>query len=404
MQLDASKQGKRKNQRHNCYIAKTDKIVVNKSLLQLSPDMQLYDPKARELFNELPFEKRVKSLNAKTFILYPFELKYNQDKPFEVKETETMFLIEEHLKKYKKPFIASSYGMDSVCMMHLVQRAAKNIGVEMPQVWLNNTLNIYKDEPKYWKEINELFGIKDKFKMFTPPKDKNNKPYTVWSIAKKWKHLPHFRGIAAGNDLKSNGNSGKTPKCCDILKKKSIKNYLKSMPAGEKYDLNFVGTRAEESRMRAMSVLQRCRSYDTKTVFGFKIRTLTPIMFWRKEDVSKYYAKYDIPKNPTYKIHNITRMGCASCPAYRYWEVDMLNDPTDERYKMLKLNLKILSETQPERYQQSLDTIKKYVTDTCMFGDRAGAAKREKIKNLDPKLDEYVNSLAPFQVSLDPHI
>ena len=39
----------------------------------------------------------------------------------------------------------------------------------------------------------------------------------------------------------------------------------------------------------------------------------------------------------------------------------MLNDPTDARFKMLELNLKILKDTEPERYEQSITNIKKWI-------------------------------------------
>ena len=45
---------------------------------------------------ELPKEKQKKQ-KTKTFILYPFELKYNQDKTFEQKEQESLDMIEEHM-------------------------------------------------------------------------------------------------------------------------------------------------------------------------------------------------------------------------------------------------------------------------------------------------------------------
>ena len=133
---------------------------------ELDEDMRLFDKKAREEFNALPMEKKAKSLAAKTFILYPFEVHYKVAQPFEIKEDESLFLIEQHLKKFKKCFVSTSYGMDSIVLMHLVIRAAKKAGVEVPEMWLNNTLNIYKEEPAYWKKMNKLFNIEDKFRMF----------------------------------------------------------------------------------------------------------------------------------------------------------------------------------------------------------------------------------------------
>lgn len=305
-------------------------------------------------------EKKEKSLNAKSFILYPFELIFNQKKPFEEKEAETLHLIEEHLKHHKKCFVSTSYGMDSVVLMHLVIRASNNVGCEIPEFFLNDTLNTYKEEPAYWDLINKEFGIEDKFRKFKPPVDEKGNRYTVWSIAKKYGYLPNFRKTQRDpNRTKNKGDNGGIPKCCEILKKKSMKELLKRLPKDERYDCHFVGTRAEESRMRAMGVLQRCRSYVIKSRFPYQIRAVTPLSFWTKIDIYEYYSRYHIPRNPTYTIHNIDRMGCASCPAHKFWEVRLALDPTTEGRGMLKQNLKILKSTQPERYAESIKLLTK---------------------------------------------
>ena len=54
-------------------------------------------------------------------------------------------------------------------------------------------------------------------------------------------------------------------------------------------------------------------------------------------------------------------MGCASCPAHKDWEIRLATDPTSEGFGMLKQNLKILKETEPERLENSLNTLKKFL-------------------------------------------
>ena len=344
---------------------------INEEEFELDGDMRMFDKKARDEFNKLSEEKKEKSLKAKSFILYPFELFYNQKKTFEEKEKESLFLIEEHLKKYKRCFVATSFGMDSVVMMHLVIRASKNIGCEIPDMFIHDTLNTFKEEKAYWGVISKLFNIEDKVKKFKPLKDETGKQQTVWTVAEKFGHLPNFRFAAEGNkwkNMKGGGlkkakraNKGATPKCCHILKKDSTKKLLKSLPENERYDCHFVGTRAEESRIRAMSVLQRCRSYIIKTLFPYHIRTVTPLSYWMKADIYNYYELYNIPKNPAYAAHNMDRMGCASCPAHKYWEIRLLKDPTNEGFGMLKQNFGILKRTEPERLQESCRTLRKYM-------------------------------------------
>tara|TARA_R110000803_G_scaffold13653_2_gene38301 strand:+ start:39 stop:1163 length:1125 start_codon:yes stop_codon:yes gene_type:complete len=354
------------------------------SYLKGDPDdpLKQFDKKAREEFHKQPEEKKAKSLKAKTFILYPFELKYNQDKSFEEKDKDSMELIENHLKIYKKPYIATSFGSDSIVLMHLVMRACKNVGVEYPDMFLNDTLNTFKEEKQYWADMTKLWGIIDKVKLFKPPVDEKGNMFTVWSIAKKVGHLPSFRTIGG----RRGGSKGKTPECCDILKKSTMKKYIKSLPKEERYDLQFVGTRAQESRVRANAVLQRCRTSILKTFVNYHMRAVTPLSFWTMEDTQKYYEVHNIPKNPAYKAHDMERMGCASCPAHKNWEVRLAKDPTNEGYGMLKQNFKILKQTiedgteKTDRLKESIKTLQKYLK--SKESKTLSISQRQRIINL----------------------
>lgn len=332
--------------------------------------LRKFDSKIRQKFHALAEEKKTKQLAAKTFILYPFELKENQEKSFEEKEADTLDLICNHLKRFKKAFVATSFGMDSIVLMHIVIRAAKMVDKPVPDMFLNDTLNTFKEEKQYWADMTEFLGIQKEFKMFKPPVDKKTgKQQTVWTIAEKYGHLPSFRSMvgrgksyqATHGDkiLKHVKGGGQTPECCNILKKASLKDFLKHMPEGDRYDLHFIGTRAQESRMRQMSVLQRCRTYLITSMFPHPIRAVTPLSYWKKEDIYEYYSRYNIPKNPAYKAHNLTRMGCSSCPAHKNWEVRLAVDPTNEGFGMLKMNLNILKKTDPERLDGSLNVLER---------------------------------------------
>ena len=332
--------------------------------LRGDPDdgFKLFDPVARQKFNEQPEEKKTKSLAAKTFILYPFEMYYNQAKTFEQKEEDSLELIKNHLKAFKC-FTATSMGMDSVVLTDLVIRAAKMLKIEMPEFWLNDTLNTFKEEKQYWKDMTKFFGIEKQFKIFKPPFDKKGNRYTVWSIAKMVGHLPSFRGLQKRNKSLSSriAQRGNTPECCNILKKKSFKIFLKSLKKEERFTCHFIGTRAEESASRKMALLQRCRSYLIKSLFPYPIRAVTPLAYWMKADIYEYYARYHIPKNPAYQAHNMERMGCASCPAFIGWEIHLAKDPTSEGFGMLKLNMEILGKTEPGRLAISIKVLEGYL-------------------------------------------
>lgn len=328
------------------------------------------DENIREKFNALPEEKKL-TQKAKTFVLYPFELKMNQEKSFDEKIQDAEDLIERHLKRFKHCYVATSFGNDSIVLMDMVIRVARRIGVPVPDMFLNDTLNTFKEEKQYWEQMIKFFGIEKEFKKFTPPKDKDGKQQTVWSIAKKYGHLPSFRAMGGRgasykklhkNSKIKDGSKGQTPECCNILKKKSMKEFFKTLPVDNRYDCSFIGTRADESRMRAMSVLQRCRSYLITSMFPHPIRAVTPLSYFYDIDIQQYYVVYNIPQNPAYKAHNMERMGCASCPAHKNWEMRLVKDPTNEGFGMLKMNLKILSETEPQRFISSINNLEKYLT------------------------------------------
>lgn len=361
---------------------------ITKKLLDPSLDDKLrkIHPDARKAFHELPIEKKQRSLDAKTFIIYPFEVNFNQAKSLEEKEQDSIDLIKEHLKEFDHVFVSTSHGFDSVVLCHLIMRAWRELQSEgiiksKPDFWLNNTLNIYKEERAYWNQINKFLDIEDTFTEFKPPFDSKGNRYTVWSVAEEVGHLPSFRVLhGRGQAWKKRfgdkvvahvGSKGDIPECCDILKKASIKEHLKqgmknylNDPTSKKYDCHFVGTRAEESRQRRISVMQRCRSYTIKTRWPYPIRACTPLSYWLMKDTMAYYEKYKIPKNPTYQIHNMLRMGCASCPAHKNWEIRLARDPTHEGFGMLNKNLEILGKTEPERLEKSLKTLKKYLKST----------------------------------------
>src|SRR3990172_3210060 len=97
-----------------------------------------------------PKKRMIPAVKPKTFVLFPFELQEKQAETLEKKEKESLELIKNHLKIFKRPYVASSHGHDSIVLVHLVWRACKELNIPMIDVWLNHTLNIYKEEPTYW--------------------------------------------------------------------------------------------------------------------------------------------------------------------------------------------------------------------------------------------------------------
>ena len=196
-----------------------------------------------------PKVRQIPGVKPPSYVLYPFEMHAKMRESFEEKEAESLMLIQNHLSEFKKCFVASSHGKDSLVMTHLVWRACNELKIPMAEVWLNHTLNTYKEEKEFWVKFNSWLGIEKQFKVFYPPNDADGRPHTVWSIAKKVGHLPNFRRMSRDKYAFKRSN---TPECCDLLKKKSIHLHLKNLPKDQRYDCQFIGTRAQESQIRSL--------------------------------------------------------------------------------------------------------------------------------------------------------
>jgi 3'-phosphoadenosine 5'-phosphosulfate sulfotransferase (PAPS reductase)/FAD synthetase len=241
---------------------------------------------------------------------------------------------------------------------------------------LNDTLNTFKEEKEYWARMTNEWGLMSKVQIMKPPKDKEGKQYTYWSIIKDKGHLPSFRRFkkikkdgTVETTKEGKGSGGATPECCDILKKKTLKATMNALAEEDRYDLQFVGTRAEESAMRKTSLMQRCRTYVFKHFVKYPIRTCTPLSYWTMEDTRKYYKVHNLPFNPAYAAHDQERLGCAACPAHLYWVTRMAKDPTEEGFGMLRQNFRELKRTIEEgteadknRLQDSVDELKSFLT------------------------------------------
>lgn len=290
--------------------------------------------------------------------LDPNSLNEALKQPYWMKLDETKSMIRGHLENFKRPHVATSWGLDSTILSFLVKQVCDEIDIKpnadnFPIFALNHTRNIYKEEPAYWKTIVSFLQIPDdKFKIFYPL---NNK--TVWSIAKDVGFLPLFR--RSTKDKYIPYKFRKEPDCCEQLKKESVNEYLKSIPKNLQFDLSFVGTRANESQARRLNILMHCRTYSTNYQRPYKIRVNQPLAFWTEKDIEQCFNDNNIPKNPAYEVHNQQRLGCASCPAHIHWEERLAGDPTNDGQGMLMQNLRILRVTQPNRFQNTITRLRK---------------------------------------------
>ena len=297
-----------------------------------------------------------------------WELRIEEEKPYEQKLEETKELIRVHLDNFKRPQVAFSGGKDSLVMASLIcdiclkERKMNPRTYHFPTFTLAHTRNIYPGEEEYWERIRLQLGIpKVKFMVFKAEKE-DGTPETVWSVAKEVGYLPNFRTIGHSEipyEFKQE------PACCDRLKRKTINRFLKKQSRKKRWDLVFVGVRAEESNARRVGVKFNCRTFSSRQNRPYVSRTCWPLAFWKEEDILRYIEERGLEMCPVYKEHNVDRMGCASCPAHKGWEKKLAEDPTESGRGMLKMNLQILRVSQPNRFWNSISRLYKEHKDIC---------------------------------------
>ncbi len=278
--------------------------------------------------------------------------------PYDLKIAETKSKIKGHLEQYtyyedgirkNRCFVSSSHGKDSVVMVVLVKQVCDELQIPMIPIFLNNTLNIYPEELKYWKSFNKRYNLTDAFKVFIPPKDADGKQITVKSIREKNGNMENFRNK---KNYIFNPKTGNTvlkysPDCCEQLKRLSVNDHL--MNDGLHLQCSFDGRRAVENRNRSRNILQRGCTYETDFERPRKIRAFLPIAYFTDEDRNRFLIENFIPVCPAYENHNIERMGCRDCVAYKSWIINLATDPTDLGVNDLKRNLTFMKEHQPDR-------------------------------------------------------
>lgn len=315
----------------------------------------------------------------KGFMIDPSSFYDALKEPYDLKIYECKLKIEGHLKNYlytdeqgitrSACFISSSYGKDSLVMTILTKQVCNSLNIPMIPVFLNNTLNLYPEEILYWKKINKRYNLQDCFKMFLPPKDENGKQITVWTIREKNKHMENFRNKVniIYNPKTKRMIKKRSPDCCEILKRESVNNFLMTngttylIDDGLKYQCSFDGRKASENNNRSRNILQRGCTYVTNFERPRPIRTFIPLAYLTDEDRDKFLIDNFVPICPAYEIHELDRMGCRNCVAYKKWIVNLAKEPTGLGAKDLQMNLEFMQKYEPERVKTELLYSLKYL-------------------------------------------
>jgi phosphoadenosine phosphosulfate reductase len=181
--------------------------------------------------------------------------------------------IKECAKKYKRIAVLSSWGKDSIVVLHLVIQVLPDI----PVVFIDTTF-----KPKETYEIMNV--LKEKWNL-------NLKIYRSPYLDNK----EFMQNVIIGQELwKTNPDL-----CCQILKVKPTQMAVE--------DLNleawFSGLRATESEKR--SIFKKIHRQD-------KFIRLHPLHDWTEADIWRYIACYDLPVHSLYK-EGYRSIGCAQC-------------------------------------------------------------------------------------------
>jgi 3'-phosphoadenosine 5'-phosphosulfate sulfotransferase (PAPS reductase)/FAD synthetase len=222
------------------------------------------------------------------------------NRPFEEKLEESHKLIICKLKE-GLPCISCSFGKDSMAVLHLVRL----YNPKVPVVFNNTNIQ--------WPETYEF---RDQIKKEWNLKVFETRPIkTFWNIGKEY-------GLPDGSKWKRRkGKDNSMDRCCWYLKHLPMRRFMKSFG----FNYAFSGVTAVESRQRMLTACQYGSSYFAKRDGYFKVN---PIAYWTQEEVWRFTKEENIPINPAYKNHGLTRLGCMFCTAYKDWrEILEKNNP-----------------------------------------------------------------------------
>ena len=201
------------------------------------------------------------------------------------KEEKSLNLIKSLFNEYEKPVVACSWGKDSLTVLHMVYRVAKELDREFDVLW-NNTGVHY---PSVY-DIKRTLEDKWNLNIIEAKPDK-----TFWEIIEEY----GYPGVKS-SDRSDKANQS----CCYHIKKKPTKQEIKK----NEWDLYFDGLTAYESDRRYMNLKDYGVKHYHKT---FGLQKCHPIGYWTVEDVWDYLEHYDIPYPDVYdqEVEGYTRRG-----------------------------------------------------------------------------------------------
>jgi 3'-phosphoadenosine 5'-phosphosulfate sulfotransferase (PAPS reductase)/FAD synthetase len=203
-------------------------------------------------------------------------------------------LIERALANARTPCVSTSFGKDSQVVTHLVTQVA---GTTVPLFNLDTGIEFPEVE-----KFRDEFVAKHGYKLLIQPAF----PENYWGLVEKYGFPLGQRGFEDDPDHPTN-------KCCYYLKKKPLHRAIKKFG----FDLQFLGLRAVESKLRAVVRKNFGDYYWNKR---HKVMECHPILNWTDKELYQYIEKYNVELNPLYYKPHPTipnykiRTGCWACP------------------------------------------------------------------------------------------
>lgn len=232
------------------------------------------------------------------------ELKELQSFPLSEKIAISEELISKGLSIGKAAVLWSG-GKDSTVLLHLVRKQEPNIIVVH-----NNTGVEFPETEKFVKEIKEewnlnLYIAKPKVSFWWCV-EKYGYPILGKNIRTSTPSPQSYRGRAFSKRQKKAMKVARISSyCCDWLKKKPTNALLNELGI----EVDILGNMVSESNQRWFAWSDFGEFYLCKSTKRWR---LTPLYFWRDEDIWEYIKTFNLPYNPLYNMGH-KRVGCWTC-------------------------------------------------------------------------------------------
>ena len=210
----------------------------------------------------------------------------------EEKVEKSLGIIKQALKECSQPVISSSFGKDSVVLLHLVHKVNNTV----PVVFINTGVQ-FRETLEFKDYLADLWDLN----VYEVKGERS-----FWDVVGVHGYPKESRNSKKGDK--------RAPACCKILKEEPMKKFIKSYGC----DLNFVGLLGDEGRQRRWVYIYKGSAFYDYLEGGYK--KCVPLIWWTQGNVWEYIKLNEIPVNPAYEKYKVPRTGCVPCTGHKGWE------------------------------------------------------------------------------------